>query len=218
MLSEQKMNAFERFTKKSVWPAYVGFIWAFIYAVFIRFYQAAGGTFGTDGQPKDPNGFHMASYIAGLLILFCGFVLIALVKPLGRVVPKRVPLIGGKKIHRLLILIPTLICTAFLIAHGAAGIITRALHLAGVIKLHDFPGFVNLNINKMAIWDIFIYEPWFFIMGILAGLTAAHYAHASGVSLSTFRRSTIIYFIFVFLLTSVFVSSIVFDFVAAISI
>jgi len=218
MLSEQKMNAFERFTKKSVWPAYVGFIWAFMYSVFIRFYQAAGGTLGFDGQPKDLKGFHMASYIAGLLILFCGFVLIALVKPLGRVVPKRVPLIGGKKIHRLLIIIPTLICTAFLIAHGAAGIITRALHLVGVIKLHDFPGFVKLDVNKMAIWDLCVYEPWFFIMGILAGLTAAYYAQASGVSPSTFRRSTIIFLIFVFLLTSLFVSAIVFDFVAAISI
>jgi hypothetical protein len=217
MLSDQKMNAFERFTKTSVWPAYVGCIWALMYAVFIRFYQAAGGTFGLDGQPKDPKGFHMASYIAGIIIMLCGFILIGLVKPWGRVVPKRVPLIGGIKIHRFLILIPTLLCTAFLIAHGAAGIITRALHLAGVITLHDFPGFVILDVDKMALWELLIYEPWFLIMGILAGLTAAHYALASGVSLSTFRRGTIIYLIFVFLLTSLFVSAIIFDFVAAIS-
>jgi hypothetical protein len=214
--SEQRLNSFERYTQTSVWPAYVGCLWALMYAVFVRFYQAAGGTIGISGQPKDPESLYMVSYIAGLIILVCGFVLIALVKPWGRVVPKRIPFIGGRKIHRLIILIPTLFCTAFLIAHGVAGIITKVLFLAGVITI-DFPGFVDFDVQKDALWDLLVYEPWFFIMGILASLTAAHYAQTSGVPLSTLRRATVFYLIFVFLLTTLFVTSIVFDFVDKIS-
>ncbi|PET03906.1 DUF3995 domain-containing protein [Bacillus cereus] len=217
MLPQQKLNAFERFTKTSVWPAYIGCIWAFIYAVFIRFYQAAGGLIGISGQLKNPTEFYIVSYIAGLIILLCGFILIVLIKPWGRIIPKQIPLIGSKKIHRLFILIPTLLCTAFLIAHGASGIITSALHLMGIISLDNFSGFVKVDADKMAIWNLFIYEPWFLIMGILSGLTAAHYAQASGVSLSTFRRSTITYLIIVFLLTTLFLFAIIFDFVEAIS-
>ncbi|WP_245987529.1 hypothetical protein [Cohnella lupini] len=118
--SEQRLNAFERFTKTSVWPGYVGCVWAVLYAVFVRFYQAAGGSIGIPGQPINPETLAMVSYIAGLIIMVCGFVLIALVKPWGRVVPNWIPFVGGRKIHRLIILIPTLICTAFLIAHGTA--------------------------------------------------------------------------------------------------
>lgn len=45
-----ELNFFERFTKSSVWPAYVGCLLAFIYAVFVRFYQAAGGMIGMPGK------------------------------------------------------------------------------------------------------------------------------------------------------------------------
>ncbi|MCP1310966.1 hypothetical protein [Paenibacillus tyrfis] len=41
MARAPKWNAFERFTKRAVWPAYAGCVWALIYAVFVRFYQAA---------------------------------------------------------------------------------------------------------------------------------------------------------------------------------
>jgi hypothetical protein len=215
--SEQRLNAFERFTKKSVWPGYAGCIWAVLYAVFVRFYQAAGGSIGIPGQPKDPEALYMVSYIAGLIIMFCGFALIALVKPWGKVVPNWIPFFGGRKIHRLIILIPTLLCTAFLIAHGVGGIVTKALHLTSIITLDNFPGFVELDVHRMVLWDFLVYEPWFFIMGILAGLTAAHYAQASGVPLSTLRRTMVFYLILVFLLTMLFVSSIVFGFVDKIS-
>ncbi|MFC0331895.1 DUF3995 domain-containing protein [Paenibacillus sepulcri] len=176
----QRLNAFERFTKTSVWPGYAGCVWAVLYAVFVRFYQAAGGSIGISSPPKDPESLYMASYIAGLIIMVCGFILIALIKPWGRVVPNWIPFVGGRKIHRLIILIPTLFCTAFLIAHGTAGIITRALNLTSIITLDYFPGFVELDVYRMVLWVFLVYEPWFFIMGILVGLTAAHYAQASG--------------------------------------
>lgn len=196
----ERLNAFERLTKNAVWPAYLGCIWAVMYAVFVRFYQAAGGTLGIPGQVENPKGMYMASYFAGVLIMTCGFILIALAKPWGRVVPAWVPLIGRRHIHRLIILIPTLSCTAYLIAHGISGIITKVLLLADVITIH-FTGWISLDVHSLALWDLLFYKPWFIIMGILSGLTASHYAQASGISLSAFRRSMVIYLISVFLLT-----------------
>ena len=209
--THDELNFFERFTKSSVWPAYVGCLLAFIYAVFVRFYQAAGGMIGMPGKMKDPTTIYMGSYIAGLAIMSCGFILIALIKPWSRIVPLQVPLIGGRKIHPLIVLTPTLVGTAFLIAHGVSGMITRALLLAGIITL-DFPGFVEVNVRELALWEFFFYEPWFVLLGIMAGLTAAHYAQASGIRQSTFRRGTILILIMVFLLTALFVASIIFDF------
>ena len=202
-------NGFEIWTKNTVWPAYLGCFWAVMYAVFVRFYQAAGGTIGLPGQYKNPEALQMASYYAGVLILACGFILIALVKPLGRVVPVWVPFIGGKNIPRLLILIPTLSCTAILIAHGLSGMITKALLLAGITPLH-FTGWVTLDVQSLALWSLFVYEPWFLIMGILSGLTASHYALATDFSRSSFRRGLAIYLIFVFLLSAFLVFHIIF--------
>lgn len=205
----ERLNAFERLTKKAVWPAYLGCFWAVMYAVFVRFYQAAGGTLGLPGQFEDPQVIYMGSYMAGVFILTCGFILIILVKPWGRVVPTWVPFIGGRNVHPLILLIPTLACTAYVIAHGISGIVTKSLLLAGVITIH-FTGWISLDVHSMALWSLLFYEPWFLIMGILSGLTASHYAQASGISISTFRKSLVIYLISVFLLTAFCVFYIIF--------
>ena len=96
----------------------------------------------------------MASYLAGLLIMFCGFALIALVKPWSKTVPHYVPIIGGKKIPPFLLLIPTLSGTASL-AHGISGILTKTLHLLGLITLR-FPGWTELDIGQLVLWDMTI--------------------------------------------------------------
>ncbi|MDR4886819.1 DUF3995 domain-containing protein [Fredinandcohnia sp. QZ13] len=207
---------FEDFTKSSVWPAYIGCLSALLYAVFVRFYHAAGGTIGMPGKINDPAVFYMGSYMAGITIMFCGFALIALIKPWSRIVPTKVPLIGDRKIQPLLLLTPTLLGSAFLIAHGVSGIMTKALLLAGFITV-EFSGFVEVDVRDLALWDLLLYEPFFCFLGMMAGLTAAHYAQASGVRQSSFRRGTILFLIMVLLLTVFFVSSIVFDFVDKIS-
>lgn len=208
MLADSKLIPFERFTKTAVWPAYAGCIWALLYAVFVRFYQAAGGPIGMAGEPVDLEAFYMASYIAGVEIVLCGFILIGLVKPWGKVLPEWVPFLGGRKIPRLVVLLPTLAFTAFLIAHGVAGIVTKALYLGGVITMH-FTGWSVLDAHSLALWDLLFYEPWFVIMGVLSGLTAAHYAQSTCGSLSSWRRNTIIYLIAVFLLTALMVYMII---------
>jgi hypothetical protein len=205
-------NRFERFTKLQVWPAYVGCLSAFFYAVFVRFYQAAGGEIGLPGVLEEGmDQFYMTSYVAGLLIMFCGFALIALVKPWSKIVPQQVPIIGSKRIHPLLLLIPTLTGTAYLIAHGASGILTKLLHLLGVITLR-FPAWIELDIRQFVLWDLLFYEPWFLFMGIMAGLTAAHYAQASDIKPTTFRIGTILFVFVVIILTVQFVVEIISNF------
>lgn len=216
LTAKKPLKVFERFTKSSVWPAYVGCISAFMYAVFVRFYHAAGGTIGNPGEMKDPEVIHMGNYIAGVAILFCGFALIVLIKPWSRIVPMNIPVIGGRRVHPFILLTPTLIGTGFLISHGVSGMITKILLLVGIIEL-DFPAFIKVDVHKLALWDLLFYEPWFVLIGIMAGLTAAHYAQASRIQQSIFRRATIYYLIIVFLLTALFVLSIIFDFVDKIS-
>ncbi|MET3549665.1 hypothetical protein ABID47_006326 [Paenibacillus favisporus] len=207
----QKMNAFERFTIVSVWPAYAGFCWALLYAVFVRFYEAAAGIIGGYGQLSNPKGFSMASYGAGVLIMICGFILLGLVKPWGLTVPAWVPLFRRKRIPRQLILIPTLFSTSMLIAHGTTGIVTKTLFLVGAIPL-ELKGWAVIDKERLAIWDLFFYEPWFLIMGIMSGLAAAHHAHASGVMLPRFRLWMIRFVVIVSLLTLLLIASIVFGF------
>lgn len=78
-------KAYAHFTKRSGWAAYAGCVWALLYAVFVRFYQAAGGTIGLSAPIVDPTGgIYKASYVVGVIIMLCGFVLLGLVKPWGR--------------------------------------------------------------------------------------------------------------------------------------
>ncbi|PYI57325.1 DUF3995 domain-containing protein [Paenibacillus flagellatus] len=211
-------KAYVRFTKTSGWAAYAGCVWALLYAVFVRFYQAAGGTIGLSAPIVDTTGgIYKASYVVGVVIMLCGFVLLGLVKPWGKAVPLWIPWIGGATVCRGFLLFPTLLCSVFLIAHGAAGILTRVLYLAGLIdlKMPTFTGEVDLRID--ALWDLFVYQPWFFIMGVLSGLSAAHYAQARDVSLPALKRGTLIFSLFTILVTAIFTAAIVFDFVDKLS-
>ncbi|WP_274654581.1 DUF3995 domain-containing protein [Paenibacillus humicola] len=198
-------------SRRSNWPGYAGFFWALMYAVFVRFYQAAGGTAGLPGKFENPEGFFRASYIAGVFIMIAGFVLLALVKPWGKIAPMWMPLFGGKKIRPFVLLIPTLAGTAFALAHGFGGEITKFLAMADVITIH-YPGWAELDDRRLALWDVLFYEPWFIIMGILAGLTAYHYARASGIPLSVRRRCTVLFLTLVSLLIALFVFLIILDF------
>jgi len=208
----KEKTALEHFLKNSVWPAYVGCTWAILYAVFVRFLEAAGGgIISMNGEFEDPKALSMASYIAGVVIMFCGFCLLGLVKPWGKVVPRWMPVISGRKIHPLIMLIPTLIGTAFLLAHAVSGMLTKAFFLSGIITI-DFPGWIQLNTQSLALWDLFFYEPWFLIMGLLAGLSAVHYALNSNIRFTVIRRFTIYYLLFVLLLIILFVIGTIFKF------
>ncbi|SFJ39928.1 hypothetical protein SAMN02799624_04309 [Paenibacillus sp. UNC496MF] len=194
-----------------VCPGYIGCFWAVIYAVFVRFYQAAGGPVGLPGRLAELEGFQMASYFAGVVVLLAGFYLLGLVKPWGRTVPSWLPLIGGKNVHPLLLLVPALIGCAFSIAHGVSGVITKILYLAGIITI-QIPGWIELDVRGLILWDLLFYEPWFIVMGILAGMAAWNYAKDTKILQPFLRRSANLYLCLIVLLTALFVSAIIFDF------
>ncbi|MCQ6264702.1 DUF3995 domain-containing protein [Fictibacillus sp. WQ 8-8] len=186
------------------WPGYVGFLWALIYAVFVRFYQAAGGTIGLPGRLEKPETFYMASYVAGVVVLFAGFVMLALVKPWGKVVPASMPWIGGRRVRPGILFVPALLGSAFAVAHGVSGFITKALDLAGMMTIH-FQGWEVVDVHRLILWDMLFYEPWFIVIGVLAGMAAFHYAQASSMPRSVIRRIAIFFISFVILLTALFV-------------
>ncbi|WP_134686602.1 DUF3995 domain-containing protein [Brevibacillus migulae] len=190
---------------------YAGCLWAIMYAVFVRFYQAAGGSVGLPGRLVNPEGFQMASYIAGVVVMLFGFFLLGLVKPWGKTVPAWMPLIGGSSVHSLFLLVPMLIGSTFAIAHGVSGIVTKILHLAGIITIH-FPGWIVLDVRGLILWDLLFYEPWFTVLGMLASMAAWNYARNSKISLPILRRSAILYVCVVMLVTVLFVRTILFHF------
>ncbi|UUZ86368.1 hypothetical protein LJK88_25020 [Paenibacillus sp. P26] len=196
---------------KSVWPGYAGCLLAMMYAVVVRFYQVAGGAIGLPGRLADTEGFQMASYLAGVAVMLAGFFMLGLVKPWGKTVPAWVPVMGGRNVHPLFLLIPSLIGGAFVIAHGVSGVTTKILHLAGVITIH-FPGWIELDVQGLILWDLFFYEPWFIVMGMMSSLAAWNYAQDSSILRPFLRRCVILYIFLVLLVTSLFVSAIIFDF------
>ncbi|MBB6669513.1 DUF3995 domain-containing protein [Cohnella nanjingensis] len=211
MKLNKRLDAIIRYTGSTVWPAYAGCAWAILYAVLVRFYQAAGGTIGLPGEFVNPHAFAKASFAAGVLIMICGFILVALVKPWSRVVPEWMPAVGGRKVPWFVLTIPLLLCTAFALAHGMSGIITKSLHLAGFITM-EFDSWIDLDVRSLALWDLGFYEPWFVIMGILSSLTGVHYAQACGVSPVVLRRTILVFLATVVLATALFVFEIIREF------
>ncbi len=64
-------------------------------------------------------------------------------------------------------------------SHGAFGIVYRALDVAGVIATHGVA--FDASEHEWALWDLFVFEPWFFVEGMLfiaAGAAAMTTARA----------------------------------------
>jgi hypothetical protein len=91
------------------WTAYAACVWAIAYAVFVRGYQAAGGTIGLAGTFEDPDGFRRASLLAGIFIFLVGLGALAFVRP------------WGLRIPRWLVIVPALAGSAFAMAHVLTG-------------------------------------------------------------------------------------------------
>jgi hypothetical protein len=161
------------------WTAYAACAWAIAYAVFVRFYQAAGGTIGLPGTFEDPDGFRRASFLAGVFLLLVGLGALALVRP------------WGLRIPRWLLIVPALAGSVFAMAHALTGYVTKTLDLLGVIDL-EFKGWATLDEDKLIIWDLLFYEPWFFGLGVLVTLAALHHHRRTGGSVATRRRLVIL--------------------------
>jgi hypothetical protein len=158
---------------------------AVFYALFVRFYQAAGGRIGLPGRIVEPERFHQASYLAGLVILVGGAACLVLTSRWIRAVPRALVLAGAAA--------PSVVGGGFALAHGVAGTIANALELSGFITI-DKPLMADPTPAVRAAdawWNIAFYGPWFAAMGACLLLSAAAYARAAGVPDRLRRRAAI---------------------------
>ncbi|QVQ53652.1 hypothetical protein J4H86_07985 [Spiractinospora alimapuensis] len=164
------------------------------YAVLVRFYQAAGGEIGLSGTMKEEfaAGFGMASYAAGLLILLAGLACLVLTRPALRRVPRRSPVAAGGAVSPWILgplcLAPVVAGGAYAVSHAISGTITKGMDLVnpGTVNYPDV--WANLDRTSVALWDIFLYEPWFLAMGVCLLLSAWRYLRDHGASDALLRR------------------------------
>jgi hypothetical protein len=140
--------------RSTTWAGYAACIWALVFAA-ISFYWAAGGTAGSDTiGPAITNMAHDPAFIAvlwgtGTLKLLGGFLALALVRPWGRALPRRVLLTaawGGGILISL---------------YGAASWVQEGLMVVGVIRIPTGLG------HTAAVWHVLLWDPWWLLGGTL---------------------------------------------------
>lgn len=157
------------------WAGYAASAWAVAYAIGVRGYQGLGGTLGLAGTFEDPAGMRRASLVAGVGILLVGVGALALVRPWGLRLPRR------------LVIVPALTGSAYAMAHALTAYVTKPLHAVGVVELR-FDGWAQRDETAQFLWDLLFYEPWFLGLGVLTTLGAVHHHRRTGGSVGAERR------------------------------
>ena len=144
--------------------AYAACVVAALYAV-VSFYWAFAGTAGLDtlggslerlARNGDPTVLWLAG-VAGVLKVAGAALALALVRPWGRVVPRR------------LLLAAAWAGSVILVLYGGLYVVGGALVLAGVID-------VSGTVDRTALWwHVLVWDLWFLVWGVLLGLAAWHY-------------------------------------------
>jgi Protein of unknown function (DUF3995) len=143
------------------WAAYGAAVVALLYAV-PSFYWAFGGTAGIDtvggelerlAREGDPVVLWLAG-AAGVLKVAGAVVALALVRPWGRVVPRRL-LVGAAGVG-----------SGLLILYGGLYVVVGALALGGVVGTSG-------AVDRTALWwHVLVWDMWFLVWGVLLGLAA----------------------------------------------
>jgi hypothetical protein len=141
----------------------------------VRGYQGLGGTLGLPGTFEDPEAMRRASLVAALGILLVGIGALALVRPWGQRLPRR------------LVIVPALAGSAYAGAHALTAYVTKPLHAVGVIEL-QFDGWASRDEAEQFAWDLLFYEPWFLGLGVLVTLGTLHYHRRAGGSVRAARK------------------------------
>ena len=157
------------------WAGYAAPAWAIAYAVGVRGYHGLGGTVGLGGTFEDPDAMRQASLVAGVGILLVGIAALALVRPWGLRLPRR------------LVIVPALAGSAYAAAHALVAYVTKPLHALGVIELR-FDGWATRDQAAQFAWDLLFYEPWFLGLGVLVTLATLHHHRRTGGSARAERR------------------------------
>jgi hypothetical protein len=150
----------------TAWAAYAACALALLYAI-PSFYWAAGGTVGLDTVggaieelARDPAGVALGIG-AGVLKVVGGVLALALFRPWGRRVPRR--LLGGL----------AWAASVGLTLYGGLLVAVGALVLAGVIRPAG-------PVDRTALrWHVLLWDLWFLVWGLLLGVAAWHYGRQS---------------------------------------
>lgn len=132
--------------------AYAASVWAFAFAV-VHLYWALGGT---TGLPRGMSvGMNPALFVIDVLavpLCLVGALLsLSLVRPWGHLFPRRLLLAGAWAV------------CALLVVHSVPTLVWGGLVVTG---LRD------AELSLLERWSLFVYEPWFFVGGILYGAAA----------------------------------------------
>jgi Protein of unknown function (DUF3995) len=157
-----------RRSRPTAWTAYAACALALLSAV-PSFYWAAGGTIGLDtlggaiedlARARDPAGVALG-ISAGVLKVAGGLLALALVRPWGQLVPRR------------LLLGVAWVASVVLTTYGGLLVALGALVLAGVIRPAG-------PVDRMALWwHVLLWDLWFLVWGLLLGVAAWHYGRES---------------------------------------
>src|SRR5512133_1195651 len=155
-------------SRPTAWAAYAAWALALLSAV-PSFYWAAGGTIGLDtvggaiedlARARDPAGVALGIG-AGILKVAGGLLALALVRPWGQRVPRR------------LLLGVAWAASVILMAYGGLLVAVGALVLAGAISPAG-------PVDRMALWwHVVLWDLWFLVWGLLLGVAAWHYGRES---------------------------------------
>jgi Protein of unknown function (DUF3995) len=160
--------AASRRPSRTAWAAYAACVLALLSAI-PSFYWAAGGTIGLDtvggaieelARARDPAGVALGIG-AGVLRVVGAVLALALVRPRGRRVPRR--LVGGV----------AWAASVVLTLYGGLLVAVGALVLAGVIGPAG-------PVDRTALrWHVLLWDLWFLVWGLLLGVAAWHHGRQS---------------------------------------
>jgi hypothetical protein len=153
-----------RRTASGAWAAYAAAGCAFLFAV-PSFYWGFGGKLGADTVNREAAGATWETHpwlmatvlVTGMLKVLGGLLALALVRPWGRVLPRRLVLIVGWGGALVLIL------------YGGVQEFAQLLVALGVVE-------VDAEFDWHAFWwHLFLWSPWFLTWGILLALALWRY-------------------------------------------
>ncbi|HET7519848.1 MAG TPA: DUF3995 domain-containing protein [Actinomycetes bacterium] len=155
-------------SRSTAWAAYAACALALLYAV-PNFYWALGGTagLGTVGgaieelaRTRDPAGVALGIG-AGVLKVAGGLLALALVRPWGRAIPRRL-LLGAAWAASLV-----------LTAYGGLLVAVGALVLTGIVSPSG-------PVDRSALrWHVLLWDLWFLVWGLVLGVAAWQYGRQS---------------------------------------
>ena len=155
-------------SRTTAWAAYAACALAWLSAV-PSFYWALGGTAGLDtvggaieelARTREPAGLALGLG-AGVLKVAGGLLALALVRPWGRAIPRR--LLGGA----------AWAASVVLTCYGGLLVVAGGLVLGGLISPSG-------PVDRTALrWHVFLWDLWFLVWGVLLGVAAWRYGRES---------------------------------------